>query len=60
MADRIRSTENLEMSTLSVFEQWKSSLKTLLIGNDLKNVFNMDETGFFFRALPNSTLNHVK
>jgi hypothetical protein len=31
-------------------EQWKLSLKTLLIGNDLKNVFNMDETGFFFRA----------
>jgi hypothetical protein len=29
-------------------EQWKSSLKTLLIGYDLKNVFNMDETGFFF------------
>jgi hypothetical protein len=23
-------------------------------------MFNMDETGFFFRALPNSTLSHVK
>jgi hypothetical protein len=41
-------------------EQWKSSLKTLLIGYDLKNVFNMDEMGFFFRASPNSTLSHVK
>jgi hypothetical protein len=41
-------------------EQWKSSLKTLLIGYDLKNVFNMDETGFFFRVLPDSILSHVK
>ncbi len=41
-------------------KQWKLSLKTLLIGYDMKNVFNMDETGFFFRALPNSTLSHVK
>jgi len=41
-------------------EQSKSSLKTLLVGYDLKNVFNMDETSFFFRALPDSTLSHVK
>ncbi len=41
-------------------EQWKLSFKTLLIGYDLKNVFNMDEMGFFFHALPNSTLSHVK
>ncbi|KAL2645027.1 hypothetical protein R1flu_012614 [Riccia fluitans] len=33
-------------------EQWKSTLKSLLLGYDLKNVFNMDEMGFFFRALP--------
>ncbi len=31
-----------------------------MIGYDLKNMFNMDETGFFFRVLPNSTLSHVK
>ncbi len=41
-------------------KQWKSSLKTLLVGYDLKNVFNMDEMGFFFRVLPDSTLSHVK
>jgi len=41
-------------------EQWKLSLKTLMIGYDLKNVFNMDETGFFFRTLPDSSLSHVK
>ncbi len=30
------------------------------MGYDLKNVFNMYEIGFFFRALPDSTLSHVK
>jgi hypothetical protein len=45
---------------LECTEQWKSSLKTFLIGYDLKNVFNMDETGFFFHALLDSTLSHVK
>jgi len=45
---------------LECAKQWKLFLKTLLIGYDLKNMFNMDETGFFFRALPNSTLSHVK
>jgi len=45
---------------LECAEQWKSSLKTFLIGYDLKNVFNMDETCFFFHALPDSTLSHVK
>jgi len=29
-------------------------------GYDLKKVFNMDETGFFFHALLHSTLSHVK
>ncbi|KAH6592088.1 hypothetical protein BASA61_004724, partial [Batrachochytrium salamandrivorans] len=29
-------------------EQWKSSLTTMFTGYDLRNVFNMDETGFFF------------
>jgi len=41
-------------------EQWKLSLKTLMIGYDLKNVFNMDEMGLFFCTLPDSILSHVK
>jgi hypothetical protein len=45
---------------LECAEQWKSSLKTLPIGYDLKNVFNMDETSSFFCALLDSTLSHVK
>ncbi len=45
---------------LECVKQWKSSLKTLMIIYDLKNVFNMDETSFFFCALPDSTLSHVK
>jgi hypothetical protein len=36
------------------------SLKILIIGYDLKNVFNVDEISFFFRVLPDSTLSHVK
>ncbi|KAH6583653.1 hypothetical protein BASA61_007879 [Batrachochytrium salamandrivorans] len=28
-------------------EQWKLSLTTMFTGYDLRNVFNMDETGFF-------------
>ena len=44
---------------LEAAAQWKTSLTSLISGYDLKNVFNMDETGFFFRALPDSTLNHV-
>ncbi len=31
-----------------------------MIGYDLKNMFNMDETGFFFHVLLDSTLSHVK
>jgi len=41
-------------------EQWKLSLKPFMIGYDLKNVFNMDEMGFFFRTLLDLTLSHVK
>jgi hypothetical protein len=41
-------------------KQWKSSFKTFMIGYDLKNMFNMDETGFFFHVLLDSTLSHVK
>lgn len=44
---------------LTSAEQWSTSLESLLAGYDLKNVFNMDETSFFFRDLPDSTLNHV-
>ncbi|KAL2611635.1 hypothetical protein R1flu_023327 [Riccia fluitans] len=50
-------SENVDLERA---EQWKSTLKSLLLGYDLKNVFNMDETGFFFRALSDSTLNHAK
>ncbi len=45
---------------LECVEQWKLSLKTFMIGYDLKNVFNMDETSFFFYALLDSTLSHAK
>ena len=35
---------------------WKAKLQDLISGYDQKDVFNMDETGVFFRALPDKTL----
>lgn len=39
-------------------EQWKSTLVTILAGFGLKELFNMDEIGFF-RVLWDSTLSHA-
>ena len=47
---------NVDLETAS---NWKRSLSMLIDGYELENVFNMDETGFFFRCLPDSTLSHV-
>ena len=47
---------NVDLETAS---DWKRSLSMLIDGYELENVFNMDETGFFFRCLPDSTLSHV-
>lgn len=35
---------------------WKDRLPDILRGYDPKDVFNMDETGLFFKALPDKTL----
>ena len=40
-------------------EEWKAFLASLCDGYTPANIFNMDETGYFYRALPNSTLNQV-
>ena len=47
---------NIDLVTAS---NWKQALPALIGGYELKNVFNMDETGLFFRCLPDSTLSHV-
>ena len=40
-----------------VVDNWKEKVHTLIEGYDPENVFNMEETGLFFRALPNKSLN---
>ena len=40
-------------------EEWKAFLASLCDGYTPANIFNMDETGYFYCALPNSTLNQV-
>lgn len=40
----------------TVVEDWRDRLPELLGSYDAKDIFNMDETGLFFRALPNKTL----
>jgi len=39
-----------------VAEGWINGLVSLCVGYDPKNIFNMDETGYFYRALPDKTL----
>ena len=36
--------------------QWKEQLGSLLKDYDAKDVFNVDETGLFFRLLPEKTM----
>lgn len=36
-------------------EQWKGKLSAIIKGYSPENIFNADETGLFFRALPNKT-----
>ena len=36
--------------------EWKEKLPSIISGYQLHNIFNMDETGIFFRALPDKTM----
>ena len=38
-------------------EEWKAFLASLCDGYTPANIFNMDGTGYFYHALPNSKLN---
>jgi len=46
-------------NNLIMVNEWKITLGSLIGDIKLENVFNMDETGYFFRALPDSTLSHI-
>ena len=45
---------------LQVCDDWKSNLSSLLSGYQPSEVYNADETGLFFRCLPNKTLEFRK
>lgn len=41
-----------------ICDDWKVKLQDLLYEYDPKNVFNVDETRFFFKYLPDRTLTY--
>ena len=40
----------------SVVDNWMPKVKDICKGFDLRNIFYLDETGLFFRALPDKTM----
>ncbi|GBM27389.1 Tigger transposable element-derived protein 6 [Araneus ventricosus] len=63
--DRFRIRNNIAFPSLcgeaadvdpSLCEDWQERLPLLLAGYDDKDIFNMDETALFFRALRNKSM----
>lgn len=40
----------------NIVEEWTVVVKQICEGYDSKNIYNLDETGLFFRALPDKTM----
>lgn len=49
------SGESLDVSTTTI-ESWMERIKELCCGYDVKDIWNMDESGCFFKALPSKGL----
>lgn len=49
------SGESADVNPATV-DSWKEVLRELLTDFELRDVYNMDETGLFFKSLPNKTL----
>ncbi|GFT01349.1 tigger transposable element-derived protein 4 [Nephila pilipes] len=54
LASSVFSDENASVNEGTV-EQWKEELSNLVEGYDLKNAFNCDETGLYFKTMPDRT-----
>ena len=63
--DKFKARHNLGSLTVcgergsvdkDVAEDWKDKLPTLLEGYEKRDIFNMDESGLFYKALPDRTL----
>ena len=55
LSSRKLSGESASMDE-AVVNSWKRGLPVLLSGYELKDIFNCDETGLFFRAMPDRSL----
>ena len=40
---------------MTLVDDWKQKLPTLCAGYDAKDIFNMDETGLFYRSVNKNT-----
>jgi hypothetical protein len=63
--ERFKKRSKIEFKTIcgesasvdiKTVDEWKSKLLSICDGYDEKDIFNLDETGLFFRLLPNKTL----
>lgn len=55
ICEKVISGESGAADTASA-AQWKSTLRELCQGYEQKDIFNLDETGYFYRSLPDRTL----
>ena len=64
--DRFKNNNSIKCQTLSgegasvdnaTVTDWTQKLNTITEGYEPRNIYNMDETGLFFRAIPDKTLN---
>ena len=55
ISEKVISGESSSANTATA-EQWKSTLRELMDGYEHKDIFNVDETGYFYRSLPDRTL----
>jgi len=55
ISSRIICGESAFMNT-EVVENWKSSIPLIIEGYEARNIFNCDETGLFWKGLPDRTL----
>ncbi|CAI6370038.1 unnamed protein product [Macrosiphum euphorbiae] len=45
-------------TNLTIVNEWKSKISEIVTGYEPQNIFNADETGLFYRALPDKTFSY--
>jgi hypothetical protein len=59
ISTRVISGESAN-DNVEIEKNWKANLASIMEGYEPENIFNMDETGYFFRELPNRSLAQKK